>query len=238
MNASIRFRWPHTVVWLLCLFVIALGGCAPRRTTESVAVIGRGDHDYICLVAIDLSGSFQHQMADGGKAYDFLMTILQRYFDNHAGANDKIILAQLSGTQRSLLWQGSPTQLRQEFPSASAFRAFLLQKADPNGSVIHDGVRNAVDYIASDARVASGQARSAVFVLSDMLDNAPDSQESERRLVQSIAAYGQQGHVVGLYYVDQLLVARWRQQLRDARLKDYCVEPDFYGTPPLPVFDN
>lgn len=237
MTLSIRCsQLPFTLIVVLAATLI-LSGCGPKRTSTE-AVTGQGDHAYVCVVAVDLSGSFQHQMADGGKAYEFLMTVLKRYFDSHSATGDKIIIAQLSGTQRSLLWEGTPRELRIEFPSAQSFRDFLLRKADPNGSMIHDGVRHAIDYVASDPLVASGKAQSAVFVLSDMLDNAPDSAGSQQRLVQSIAAYGRQGHVIGLYYVDQLQVAPWRQYLRDAGLSDYRVEPEFYGSPPLPVFDN
>jgi hypothetical protein len=231
MNTMFRI-----IVALSCIVIALIAlvtGCAPRRIVEE-QVIQRTDHEYVCAVAIDLSGSFRHQMTEKGRAYEFLMSILKRYYDSHNTNSDKIILGQLSGTARSMLWEGTPHDLRIKFPTAESFRTFLLQNADPNGSVIHDGVRNIVDYVSSDPRVANGQAKSAIFVLSDMLDNAPDQAESLRKLLDSFSTYGKQRHVVGLYYVDQLLVAPWRQRLQASGFKEFCVEPEFYGNPPLP----
>lgn len=215
---------------VLCLLV----GCERTRHREEAAAFHE-DHEYVCVVAIDLSGSFQHQMADNGHAYSFLMSVLKRYFDDHSGTHDKIILAQLSGTNRSLLWEGTPRELRQEFPTATKFREFLLKNAHPNGSVIHEGVRHALEYVASDVHVVNGKARSAFFVLSDMLDNAPDTEASRDKLLQALATYAKQGHIVGFYFVDQLEVAPWRQRLRDAGLRQFRVEAEFYGTPPFPT---
>ncbi len=211
-----------------------LVGCERTRDREQVAAFHE-DHEYVCVVAIDLSGSFQHQMADDGQAYSFLMSVLKRYYDDHSGTHDKVILAQLSGTNRSLLWEGTPLELRRAFPTADRFRKFLLKQANPNGSMIHDGVRHALEYVASDVHVSNGKAKSAFFVLSDMLDNAPDTEASREKLVQALTAYGKQGHVVGFYFVDQFEVAPWRQRLRDAGVHEFRVEAEFYGTPPFPT---
>ncbi len=64
-----------------------------------------------------------------------------------------------------------------------------------------------------DPRVASGKGESAFFVLSDMLDNAPDQEQSLQNLLDTMATYANQGHVIGLYYVDQLEVTPWQQPL-------------------------
>ena len=224
-----------TVYRLAIAWTLAAGlvGCEPRRDLGHTA-FQEGSHDYVCVVAIDLSGSFQHQMAEQGRAYDFLMTLLKKYYDQHSGSADRIVVVQLSGTQRSMLWAGTPRELRMRFPTASAFRDFLNEKADPNGSMIYEGLLSAFTYVASDPRVASGKARSGFFVLSDMMDNHHNREESLQKLLMTMSQYASQGNAIGLYYVDQLELANWKQRLQDAGFKDFCVEPDFVGTPVLP----
>lgn len=224
-------------LFLVGFLVVSLTcGCAPRRQAE-VTPLRDDESEYVLTILLDLSGSFAHLMAEDGKGYDFALIVMGRYFRDRTGTRDKIIIAQVSGTERALLWEGTPLELRREFPSAAAFRDFLLSKADPGGSLVHAGLANTVEYLTSDPRVASGEAKSALFVLSDMLDNDPESKESEDRAVRALAEYGQKGGVVGLYYVDQSLVAHWRQILSDAQIPDYRVECEIVGQPPLPSFE-
>lgn len=229
MNSTIMFNR----FAVACALAASLVGCAPRRDSGKTA-FQEGSHDYICVVAIDLSGSFQHQMAEQGLAYDFLMTLLKRYYDQHSGSADRVVLVQLSGTQRSILWAGTPRELRQRFPTSIAFRDFLNEKADPNGSMIYEGLLNAFTHVNSDPRVASGKARSGFFVLSDMLDNHPNQEQSLQNLLTSMSQYASQGNVIGLYYVDQLELAIWQKRLQDAGFREFCVEADFVGKPVLP----
>lgn len=219
-----------------CLLLSVVCGCAPRRQVEATP-LRNDESEYVLAILLDLSGSFAHLMAEDGKAYDFALIVMDRYFRDRIGTNDKMIIAQVSGTDRALLWEGTPLDLRREFPSADAFRDFLLSKADPGGSLVHEGLARTVEYVTSDPQVASGKAKSAIFVLSDMLDNGPDGRESQERAARALAAYSQKGGVVGLYYVDQSLVAQWRQILRDAKIPDYCVECEIVGKPPLPSFE-
>ncbi len=227
-----------TLVGVLLITPIWLTGCGERIESADRSVTARQDEsEFVLAVVLDLSGSFTHQMADQGKAYEFSLAVLDRYFRHRNGMNDRLILAQISGTQRSLLWEGSPLQLRQDFPSADAFRQFLLDKADPNGSLVNEGVANAVDYVARNPRIASGKAKSAVFVLSDMFDTSPDPAAAEQRLMQSLGDYSRAGGAVGLYYVDQSQVTNWQQKLHNAGFQDYCVECEIVGRPSLPGLD-
>ncbi len=222
----------------LCLTVVLFCGCEPRRQSpaDSSSTFAHQESQYVLTVLLDMSGSFQHEMTDGGKAHRFNMRIIDRYFRERLGSNDQLIIAQISGDSRSLLWQGTPLQLRKDFPSATAFGEFLRSKTNPQGSLVHDAIASTVDYILADPNVSSGTAKSALFVLSDLADTA-SSPESKERALQSLAAYGQAGGVVGLYYVDQSLVPEWRTNLRLAGIQESCVEADIVGTPTLPRFE-
>ncbi len=61
-------------------------------------------------------------MANQGQAHKFLMRVIDQYFRNSIGANNRIVIAQLSATQPALLWDGSPVDLRQQFPTAEKFQ--------------------------------------------------------------------------------------------------------------------
>lgn len=218
-------------VFLIIVLFISLSGCEKRR--EASRALVHDDSKFVMTILVDLSGSFEQMMAEGGKAYQFTLAVLDKYFRDRIGSDDKLIIAQISMNDRALLWQGTPLQLRQEFPSPQAFTTFLRERADPNGSLVHDGIAHTLEYVNSEPNVATGKARAAVFVLSDMLDNGTKADAKDRAL-KALATFGKNGNVVGLYYVDQMLVAPWRQDLRQAGVKEFCVESEIVGKPQLP----
>ena len=193
--------------------------------------------DHVVMLLIDLSGSFANQMANEGKAYEFYLQIYDRFFKDRIGHDkDVLVIAQLSGTHRSLLWQGHPLQLRQQFASSSEFKEFLLSHADPNGSVIHDGIAHSLELLVSDPALVNPNTKTAVFVLSDLLDNGANPEKSGPRVTKALAEYARMNGVLGLYYVDQDLVVPWRQSLQASGMRDYRVECIINQHPDLPNF--
>lgn len=227
----------HRLIATALMLTIFLGGCGPRQETSQPTVLPPDEKEFVLTIVFDLSGSFMQKMAADGEAYDFAMRVVDRYHRHKASTQDKLVLAQISGTGRSLLWEGTPLQLRRRFPTAAKFREHLVAKADPHGSFVNDGLAHAIQYVATDPKVVSGQAQVGVFVLSDMLDNGPNPEESKQRLTTALSGLGRIDCVVGMYYVDQLLVAEWRQQLQDAGVKHYRVESEIVGQPTLPEFE-
>ena len=59
------------------------------------------EYERVVVVGIDLSGSFLELMAEQGKAWEFLLRVIDRYL--RGGANEKLILVQLSGNTRALI---------------------------------------------------------------------------------------------------------------------------------------
>ncbi len=234
---------------LLLIVTIVIAGCEPyqppssdlstsaQTQTPGPSTFQPSETEYIVMIVVDLSGSFSHLMADEGKAYEFALKIYEKYFRDRIGNDkDELIVAQLSGTSRSLLWRGSPLELRHKFSTATEFKDFLLANADPRGSVIHDGMAHALEYLTSDPALACGHAKSAVFVLSDLLDNGADPEKSQRRVSNALSEYASKNGVVGLYYVDQDLVLPWRKALQTSGLRDYRVESIIDDNPDLPSF--
>ena len=188
------------------------------------------DGQYVLTVAVDMSSSFEE--ARNEKAWEFLCQVVDRYFRDRIGRNDKLILAQLSENDRALLWKGTPLELRQKFSTAGEFRQWVESKSDPNGSRLYDGIVQAVEYAESDR----GKGRSAVFILSDMIDSTEGG--ARDRAVNALARIGKQGGV-GLYYVDVKQCKLWEKLLRDAGVpeENMVIEADIVGHPTLPRFE-
>src|SRR5438876_8721593 len=152
---------------VLITAALMLAGCTKHTDQDNQQVnLGREDAEYLVVIAVDMSGSFADLMTRDGKGYEFTMRVADRYFRNSIGSNNRLIIAQLSATDRALLWDGTPVQLRQDFPSANEFRQFLLKKSHPAGSRICDGLADAMACVLTDPSVAGGKTECAVFALS------------------------------------------------------------------------
>lgn len=227
-----------SLVWMTVFLPLLaiLSGCEKRREVKGNTTFSTRENQYVAVIVMDLSGSFSQLMAEDGKAYRFAAHVVDEYFRNRDALDDKLILAQISGTQRSLLWEGTPQQLRKNFPTAEAFRDFVLRKADNRGSLVHEGLANVVDYVAADPQFAKGRSAATLLVLSDMqdTDNNPDSR---RRLMESLSEFGKLDGAVGIYFCDQLEIANWKQRLADCGIQNSVVESEIVGQPQLPSFE-
>jgi hypothetical protein len=217
----------------LCLLLAC--GCERRREIKHFAA-AEDDSEYVIAVVVDLSGSFLEKMTEGGQAHSFMLSLLDRYFRERVGTHDQIILAQISGTpDRALLWQGSPFELRKQFPNSRAFSEFLRSKADPHGSCVHNALAQTVEYVMSQPNVSNCKAKSAVLVMSDMVDNSPKGSLSKDQVGDVLCDYAKIGGVVCLYFVDQTLIPVWERELRKAGL-EFSVASEV-RRPNLPSFE-
>lgn len=221
---------------LAAISLSLMAGCEKRRDGGQATFSGAAS-EYVLVIVLDLSGSFKDFMAEEGKAYDFALQVLDRYFRDRIGTPDKLVIAQISGEKRTLLWEGRPIDLRRDYPDPNAFRKFLLAKSNAGGSLVHEGITHALEYVTTDPAVSSGRAKSAFLVLSDFADNGSAGTDSEQRAVDALTAYGKMGGAVGFYYVDQHRVSRWRAHLRNAGIKQFCVESEIVGRPSLPSLE-
>jgi hypothetical protein len=158
---------------------------------------------------------------------------VDNYTHNSLGT-DEVIVAQLSNTKKPLVYQGGPDQLRTDFDDPSAFRIYLRAKSDPNGSLIHSGIADVIDYVLIQPGVAAGKKRVVLLVLSDMLDT--EDGKSKTRLMMALKRLAKVQPAVGLYWVDQTLVADWKKTLADAGFRNFVVESDVRWNPLLPEF--
>ena len=224
------------VIILLVTVLVMCCGCGQRRQ-PSATVLADKNQDYVVTILLDMSGSFQNMMLENGKGYKFALQVIDQYFRDRIGEPDQLIIAQISGNDRALLWQGTPQQLRRDFPSASAFRDFLGSKSNPNGSLVHEAVARSLDYMVNDPAVMNGKTKCALLVLSDMEDNGPRTEDLKSRIMTALKDFGAAGGIIGLYYVNTDYVPKWRSVLKNSDIASYCVEADIVSRPTLPSFE-
>jgi hypothetical protein len=148
-----------------------------------------------------------------------------------------VILAQLSANNRALLFQGTPQELRAKFPTSEAFKTWLMKTADPSGSLVHQALHQTVRYSLADP--VTGKGKSAIFVMSDMIDTDPAGMQAKEKALKALSDYAKAGGVIGLYFVDQLICHDWHDHLKDAGFPPghFRVYADIIDRPDLPVFD-
>lgn len=221
--------------YLIPVFAMLALGCEKVEESQ-VSTLQPESCEYVVMVAIDMSQSFCKQMAEDGKAYDFMQQVVEKYFRDRIGGNDQIIITQLSGNNRPLLWQGTPFQLRKNFPDKAAFRNFLLANADSDASRINDGIHESLRYLMRTHSVGRGNAKTATLILSDMEDSFDDQDESGKRLISSLTNYAKRGSI-GFYYCSQHRMEDIEDKLAEAGITMYMLECDIHGNPPLPSFE-
>src|SRR5437773_873358 len=101
----------------LCFFpafvtaALMLAGCTKHDDKDNQQVaLGREDAEYLIVIAVDMSGSLTYLMTRDGKGCEFTMRVADQYFRTSIGSNNRLIIAQLSATDRALLWDGTPVQ--------------------------------------------------------------------------------------------------------------------------------
>lgn len=215
----------------LFALLLLVAGCEPAGQSPP-STFASSEAEYKIAIVVDVTSSFD-DMAD--KAYQFTLAVIERYMRDRLGSNDKIIIARISANERPLLWEGTSRALQEQFTPEN-FRSLLLNGRDPNGSPVHLATCNTVEYLMDDPQIASGTARSALFILSDMEDNFPKTDEMKERILTDLRDYGKLGGRVGIYYCAQEKQRQWKTALSQAGIPDFRVECGIVSKPDLPNF--
>ena len=209
-----------------------LAGCDPPEQN----VFGERQTEYVLTILLDLSPSFAGQLVDGG-ATDFMEAVLDRYFRHRAGSGDDlIVIAKISGDREALLWRGTPRDLREQFPSPERLREFLFKNIDSSGSRSMRPWWTPCATYWSTQMWQTARRKSALFVLSDMVESAADARASEEDVGRLLSEYGVKKGVVGLFFVKQSLVSHWRESLKRCGVR-FTVSSEIERNPPLPSFE-
>jgi hypothetical protein len=216
----------------LCVF-----GCEEYVATETAPITGV-QRDYILAFVLDTSGSFLPQLFGGKeRGYRFFTKASELFFRNRTGEHDRILISQLSASDRTLLWEGAPLLLQRRFGNAEQLKKFIYENSDMHGSRVYAALADTLGYINELPGVKEGKTKVCVIVLSDMLDTTQQP-EDRQRMIESLSHFAKINASVGLYWVDQSCLQDCRQLLTDAGLKDFVVESDIVEDPKLPFSEQ
>jgi hypothetical protein len=221
--------------YLIIFSAVLIAGCE-QHPGQSPETFAPEDSTYKLCLIVDMSTSYDHLMAEQGRAREALLTVVDTYFRDRVGGSDKLILAQISAKEPALIWEGTPQDLRDQF-DPKQFAAFLHDHSSPDGSPVHLTVAKTLEYVMSDSDVASGKTKPVVIVLSDMLDNFERTPELKSRILRDLKAFGKLDGAFGIYYCDSELVIPWKKALSDAGIKNGHVEGGIVSKIVPPSFD-
>jgi hypothetical protein len=226
-------------VLLMLLFVTSIPGCIASQANKSISPFEANELDGCLAIVIDMSGSFAESWDD--RAFGLFTDLADQYFTDAMGTDNRLVISQLSGNERAVLFEGKPSELQQKFSSPQAFSDYLKQQSDPTSSNVYDSVRRTVDYI----RLLNGvteNTRLMTVVLSDLKDSESDRTTriaSGTRMVETLRPYAERGGALALYFVSTDEIPRWRRVLDESGFQagQYLIETELNAAPQLPQFD-
>lgn len=230
-------RYHYYPCWAFLLGVL---GCIPSQSDQVDRQPFEVEQLDACLaVVIDTSSSFHDQWNERG--YDVFLQLMDRFFTEGMGSESKVVLAQLGNAKNSVMFVGTPAELRKRFPTPEALDNYLREHARPNESNVFEVAGNTVELISALPGVTE-QTRLLTILLSDLRESEQDPETwraKGHRMLNSLKAYQKRGGGLGLYFVSQAEVARWRRILSDAGFTDgqFVIEHEMVANVQLPRFD-
>ncbi len=196
-----------------------------------------------CLaIVIDVSGSFSDDWQKNGRAHQLFMNLMDQFFTESTGLNTRVVLGQISANDDFLLFEGTPQELANRFPSPDVLNQYLREHSDPNGSKVYDATKKMIDHLVEIPEVTE-RTRMLTVVLSDLKDSEKDKslwRKSGNAMLDSLKKYSKAGGGVALYFVADDEKPRWRKILKQAEfaLGTYVLEGRLSETPQLPKLDQ
>ncbi len=233
----------HYKPWTLLILLLVSIGCVQEPVTQNHKPFKVNELDACLIVAIDMSGSFQDSWEKDGKAFRLFFELMEQFFTEQIGSQTEVILGQISGNDQTVIFQGSPEQLKQRFRSPEEFSRFLKERSDPSSSPVYDATHRIMEHVNRLEGVTEN-TRLMTVILSDMNDSEKKKdkeqwKKSGHRMLKSLTEYRELGGALAMYFVDKDEMARWRLIIRDAGFTPgmYVVEDELVDTPQLPKFD-
>lgn len=233
-----RFLFPIAFILAVSLLIV---GCAEKVQRTAKPMFDTKPLDACLVINVDLSSSFSRDF--GERAFPLMMKIVGEYFRSQTGNDCKVVLAQTSASSEdeTVLFEGSPRQLRQRFADPDALSAFLMSKSDPSRSPIIEAMTTAVGYANAMPDVGD-ETQMLTVMISDMIESEPDPAKriaAGRRLSSALKTYQAGGGGLALYYVDVDETPRWTELLDRCGFArgQYVIANELSDVPPMPRMD-
>ena len=232
----------HSIpIALIATLSLAMTGCVAKVERQAKPMFETKSLDACLLINVDLSQSFSHDF--GQRAFPLLMTVVTEFFEAQSGNDCKVVLAQTSATSadQTVLFEGTPRQLRQRFDSPEALSEFLMSKSDPNRSPIYEAMGNVIAY-ANRMPDAGEDTKVLTVTISDLIDSETDVEKRKahgRVLVDELKTYQAAGHGLALYYVALSETDKWTQIMDRCGFErgQYVIANTLTDQPPMPRLD-
>ena len=224
---------------LMTTLISVAVGCVAKVDTADRPIFKDRTLDACLVLNVDLSQSFANDFGD--RAFPLLMKVTTEYFQSQAGAECKVVIAQTSANDDTILFEGTPRQLRSRFNSPDQFSTFLLSKSDPNRSPIFRAFGNTIAY-ANDMPDVDESTTLLTVMISDMVESETDDAKRKadgRQMLRELEAYRESGGGVALYFVSLKEVDRWNRIFESAGFErgQYVIANTLADDPPMPSLD-
>lgn len=225
------------ILLLVGLVIVAAPGCVPRAERGSESLFPIDESEFVLMLMIDPRVIAEGAAGRGRQGHELMMRAVDEYFQARIGGNDKIILAQITGNKHSILWEGTPRALREEFATPEELDQFLQSQVKQQGDFLaHDAIAYGLKYLMRRRSVATGQAMSVMMVLSTMEDTSEDP-AAEQRFMDECIKFLEMGGGIGFYFLSQEKYFPLCESFEKAGYPMVPIEADVHGRPGLPNFD-
>ncbi len=220
---------------IVLLSVLLTSGCIESQAVSDAPPFDEQPLSAVLAIQIDLSGSFSGYWDD--KAHKLFLDISDRFFQAAMGKETKLVISQLSGNDKVLLFEGRPSDLRKRFKTPQELNEFLKRHSDASGSRVYDATTRTLDYVGTISGV-SPDTKLLTVILSDLQDlgSAPGAED---RLRESLRKYQERSGALALYFVADSERERWNGLLEEAGFRPgyYVMESELTSSPRLPRFE-
>ncbi|QDV61990.1 hypothetical protein Mal65_11180 [Crateriforma conspicua] len=229
----------QSICFIVVTAAVAMVGCVKAVRTSERPAFERQELDGCMAILIDMSGSFADAWEE--RAYELFIELSESYFTEAMGTNNRLVISQLSGNDRVVVFEGAPVDLTRQFRSPEELNQFLKKKSDPSRSRVYASVSETLDYLSSMDGVTE-RTRLMTVVMSDLRDSESDQEKRNRigqEMVESMNDYRNRGGALALYFVASDEVPRWKDILDRAGFLEsqYVIQNELTRRPQLPRFD-
>ena len=194
--------------------------------------------DYLAVMAINMSTDFRRSMERDDAAFKHVLAVVDTFNRHTVGSEARLVMTQVSGVGNTLLWEGTPRQLRQQFATAKDFRRFVLDKKAGKPEAIK-GLVTTTKYLLNHEALDNPDCKPALFIISDAQDQREYAETFKdcAELAKNFTKISSRKGVCGWYFVDDANLDWAKEIVQRSGFSDYRVEADIVRRPSVPRFN-
>lgn len=194
--------------------------------------------DYLAVMAVNMSTEFRRSMERDDAAFKHVLALVDTFNRQTVGSEARLVVTQISGVGDTLLWEGTPRQLRQQFATAKDFRRFVLGNQAGKPESIK-GLVKTTKYLLNHEAMDNPDCKPALFIISDAQDQREYAETFKdcAELAKNFTKISQLKGVCGWYFVDHTNLDWAKEIVERSGFRDFRVEADIVRRPSVPSFN-